>query len=205
MTKIDTSTSAVERQARVQDRYEAGDLAALLRALAAERDRLAEERRTLIAALKDGGDIQRKVLERAEKAEAALATARAETGALIEKAAQTAYDTDAKRFREKYKAEYKRKMYQPFRVEMAVNNALDIQSEDAAAAIRALSPDATAALAEHDRVVAAEAVRKALTELAKWIQDGREVRHPEIPDSTEVVDWTAADIEAEIYRRSAPK
>lgn len=56
----------------------------------------------------------------------------------MEAAAVKADSIDAKAFRETYEVEYSKKRYDTLGVQSAVNNALNIQAEDAAAAIRAL-------------------------------------------------------------------
>ena len=55
-------------------------------------------------------------------------------------AANVAYDTDARRFRQQYETAHNRKVYQAHMVDISVNRALNIQAEDAAAAIRAITP-----------------------------------------------------------------
>ena len=81
MTDPDLTPEAVERLA---DRYDkmstwAGDwkheAADTLRTLSAELEAVKAERRTLIQALKDGGEIQRIAIARAEDAEAKLEAA----------------------------------------------------------------------------------------------------------------------------------
>lgn len=56
----------------------------------------------------------------------------------IDAAAQEADAHDAKKFNETYSVEHKRRRYDTHQVDRAVNHALNIQSEDVSAAIRAL-------------------------------------------------------------------
>lgn len=71
---------------------------------------------------------------------ALIATIERET---LERVAQVANTFNAAWFRKTYDTEYKRKMYQPFRVEANVNQALNIQSREVTAAIRAMIEEKT--------------------------------------------------------------
>jgi hypothetical protein len=94
-----------------------------------------------------------------------VALQRATSDDALERAAQVAEDMRSDKFRERYDVKYGRKMYQPFRVEAACNDAININAEDTAAAIRALqSAPAPTALQAALAVPEVRALRDLLAE-----------------------------------------
>ena len=158
MTKIDTSAAAVERVAAWGDVYVfedakgATNIGAFIRALAAEREALRNEVTKLEGERDEANSTlrycelqwqetdrvtQSKMLEERARAKAALATARAETGALIERAAALC---------EAMASQAADAVFCGIPEQARIREGMEAAYSKAATLIRALSPDATAAL-----------------------------------------------------------
>ena len=175
MTKIDTSAAAVERVAARGDVYVfedakgATNIGAFIRALAAERDALAA---------------------RLAEVECALATARAETGALIERAAALC---------EAMASQVADAVFCGLPEQARIREGMEATYTKAAILIRALSPDATAALTSARRAAKAEGMREAAKVPGFYFGIGPDGE----PDGTYCSVKPHNDPQAELYVRAS--